>query len=101
MVSPHDRTYDCAQREVGTDREVDPTGEDHQQLPERQDRDHGRLLEHVAEVVEREEHVRSQTQHQDQQRQDHDRTGLQRRQRDPQGPSGVHLDRMLGRSGAY
>ena len=34
------------------------------------------------------------------QRQDHDRTGLQRRQREPDGTSGLNVDRTLVRSGA-
>ena len=82
VVAPHDRAHDRAQRQVGAHRQVDPAGEDHHQLTECQHRHHGRLFEDVADVLERQEHVGGHAHHGHEQRQDHQRAGLQRRQYD-------------------
>ena len=84
VVAPHDRAHDGAQRQVGAHRQVDSAGEDHHQLTECQHRHHSRLFEHVADVLERQEHVGRHAHHGHEQRQDHQRAGLQRHKHDRQ-----------------
>ena len=57
---------DRGQGEGGTDREIDPPREDHQELPDRQDRDHRRLGQDVARVASRQEDGREEAQDDDQ-----------------------------------
>jgi hypothetical protein len=85
VVPPDDRADHGAQRQVGADGQVDATGEDDEELAERQHGDDRRLLQHVADVLERQEHVRHDAQRRDEQHEDGDRAQPEgsERQREP------------------
>ena len=67
-VQVHDRADDAGEGDRRPDREVDPAADDHEQLTEREDRDHRRLREDVPEVPAREEDGRRQADEHDQQK---------------------------------
>ena len=93
MVPPDDRADHRAQRQVRADRQVDAPGEDDEKLADREDADHRRLLEDVADVLERQEHVRQDAEHRYQDQEDHDRT-------EPQGSQG-HGQPTMRRGGPH
>ena len=61
-----DRTEDTRERDGRAHGQVDAARHDHEQLTERQERDHGRLGEDVADVAPREEDRRRQADDDDQ-----------------------------------
>ena len=79
-----ERAYDRRERDRRADREVDPTGDDHEQLSEREDGDDRRLREHVAEVLARAEDRRGRDDDADQDHEDQERPGAKRQQTDPE-----------------
>ena len=81
-----DRADHRGQRQSRADRQVDPAGEDHEQLADRQHGDRGGLGEHVAGVAGGEEHRRQQRHRDDEAEQHQHRTEADHSEGDAQQP---------------
>ena len=95
-----DRADDAREGDRRADREVDPAAEDHEQLPEREHRDHRRLREDVADVAAREEDGRRQADDDDEDQQDQRRAGAEAEKRDLQQPVAPSGSAAVGRAPA-